>query len=117
LQYLFSDIAVTGATHRAIPSTLWLFLATQSDLSVKDRGIKMASYTKDRIDAIMYRLQKKATLSDQELGDLQTAVDQLEKLAAEEPHHESHSHTSEHDTQHHGVAFELPEAASKSSRG
>jgi hypothetical protein len=77
----------------------------------------MASYSKDRVDAIMYRLQKKAALSDQELSDLQTAVDQLERLAADEPHHESHSHTSEHDTQHHGVAIELPEVASKSSRG
>jgi hypothetical protein len=33
----------------------------------------------ERLNSIMYKLQKSAVLSDQELKDLQTVVDQLEQ--------------------------------------
>jgi len=53
--------------------------------------------SRDRIDAIMLRIQRKATLTDEEVRDLQSHVDQLERQGlARSSHHEttSHHHTS-----------------------
>ncbi len=62
---------------------------------------------KDRAYAILYKLQRKAALTDEELRDLQSHIDELE-LKATTPHHDTHSHGSEHhhDTHHHGLLLE-----------
>jgi hypothetical protein len=68
--------------------------------------------TKDRMYAILYKLQRQTPISSDELKDLQTRIDMLELRAADDPHHESHSHGNDHDTSHHGVvAFSLEEQA------
>ena len=55
----------------------------------------MGEVSRDRIDAIMRRLQTRAALSEEELGDLQAHIDQVER-AGSSSHHDttSHHHTT-----------------------
>ena len=50
----------------------------------------------EKVEAILYRLQKKGALSEDDLSILQSTIDQLEQARASETHHEttSHHHTS-----------------------
>jgi hypothetical protein len=59
--------------------------------------------SKDRMYAILYKVQRQTPLTADELKDLQTRVDELETRAVATGHHESHSHGSDHDTSHHGA--------------
>jgi hypothetical protein len=55
----------------------------------------------DRMNSIMYKLQKSAVLSDDELKVLQTTIDQLEQRAAS-------SHADSVQSSHfHGTVLEL----------
>ena len=57
---------------------------------------------KERINAILYKLQRQSTLTLDEVTELQTHIDQLENVGrAAASHHESHSTPGSHYTQHH----------------
>lgn len=62
----------------------------------------------EKIHAILYKLQKRAALSDDELSTLQVTVDQLERRGiAMSSHHESHASNNSHHTNHHGAALDV----------
>jgi hypothetical protein len=65
----------------------------------------------ERLNSIMYKLQKSAVLADQELKDLQTAIDELEQRAAS-------SHADSVQSSHfHGNVLELGAGREVTKRG
>lgn len=57
---------------------------------------------KDRVNSLLYKLQRQSTLTAEEVTELQTHIDQLENLGrAGASHHESHSTPGSHYTNHH----------------
>jgi hypothetical protein len=57
---------------------------------------------KDRVNSLLYKLQRQSTLTADEVSELQTHIDQLESVGrAAASHHESHSTPGSHYTNHH----------------
>jgi hypothetical protein len=65
---------------------------------------------RDRLDAIMRRLEEAAVLDVGDLRDLQVHIDLLEGqgVLAGKSHHESHSTKNSHHTNHHTSKVDLP---------
>jgi hypothetical protein len=62
----------------------------------------------DKVNAILFKLQRSNVLSAEELSTLQSTVDILERRGiASASHHESHATPNSNHTNHHGSALDV----------